>query len=196
MKNYKENILIAMAALCVGLLAALYGSIMAIYTPMRSGIEEFDTIVKYSIILIAIFMIIFYGYLYIIKKKFKGIVYFAYASKDKEIADYFKKNLSSRGYRCLPEEYSYKLGDNIYERMDRELSRSKALIVIISPNSKGMKLVNQPVKLMKKKKKKILPILVGNVETPQILSGVLSADYTEGSDKTLYLVLDALGESV
>lgn len=188
MKKYKDIILIV--------LAALYGVVAAIYTPKIGGIEEFDTIVKYSIILIAIFMIIFYGYLYLVKKKFKGIVYFAYASKDEEIADYFKKNLSSRGYRCLPEEDSYKLGDNIYERMDRDLSRSKALVVIISPNSKGMKLVNQPVKLMKKKKKKILPILVGDAETPRILSGVLSTVYSEGTDKTLYLVLDALGETV
>lgn len=188
MKKYKEILLI--------ILAALYGVVIAIYTPKIGGVEEFGTIITYSIALIVIFMVIFYSYFYLVKKKFKGIIYFAYSPKDKEIADYFKENLSSRGYRCLPEEDSYKLGDNIYERMDRELSRSKALIVIISPNSKGMKYVNQPVKLMKKKKKKILPILVGDVDPPQILSGVLSTDYTKEAGKTLYLVLDALGESV
>ena len=188
MKKYKESILV--------FLAALYGVGVAIYTSKIGVIEEFSIIITYSISLITIFMVIFYGYYYLVRKKFKGNIYFSYSSKDREIADYFKRNLSLRGYKCLPEEESYKLGDNMYERMDRELSRSKALLVIISPNSKGMKLVNQSVRLMKKKKKKILPILVGDAETPQILSGVLSTNYTEDSEKTLYLVLDALGETV
>ena len=49
---------------------------------------------------------------------------------------------------------------------------------------------------MKKKKKKILPVVIGDIEVPQSLSGILYTEYDDNPERTLYLVLEALGESV
>ena len=176
-------------------IASILGASIAMFSSKTMGRDEIGEIIAYSIIVVAVFFLFIYYYNYLIKKKYKGYVYFAYSSKDKDVADVFMSRLGYLGYRCLPEEGSFKLGDNIMERLDRDLSRSRALLVIVSPNSKGLKTVNQAIKIMKKKKK-ILPILVGNVEVPQILTGILCTEYDDNPGRTLYLVLEALGESV
>lgn len=178
------------------IIASILGASIAMFSSKTMGWNEFGEIVAYSIIVVAFFFVFIYYYYYLIKKKYKGYIYFSYSTKDKDVADVFMLRLGSLGYRCLPEEGSFKLGDNIMERLDRDLSRSRALIVIVSSNSKGLKTINQAIKIMKKKKKKILPVLIGDVEVPQSLSGILYTEYDDNPERTLYLVLEALGESV
>lgn len=178
------------------IIASILGASIAMFSSQTLGRDEIGQIVAYSIIVVAFFFVFIYLYNYLIKKKYKGYIYISYSTKDKDVADVFMSRLVSLGYRCLPEEGSFKLGDNLIERLDKDLSRSRALLVIVSSNSKGLKVVNQAIKIMKKKKKKILPVLIGNVEVPQSLSGTLCAEYDDNPGRTLYLVLEALGESV
>lgn len=170
------------------------GASIAIFSSITLGRDEIGEIIKYSIIVITFFFIFIYFYNYLLKKKYKGYIYFSYSYKDKDIADFLMSNLDSLGYRCLPDESSFKLGDSVIETLDRDLSRSKALLVILSSDSKGLKTIGQAVKIMKRKKKKILPVLVGNVEVPQSLSGILCTEYDNNPGRTLYLVREALGE--
>lgn len=188
MSKFKEIVLI--------ILASILGASIAMFSSKTLGRDEIGEIVTYSIIVVAFFFVFIYLYDYLIKKKYKGYIYISYSTKDKDVADVFISRLASLGYRCLPEEGSFKLGDNLIERLDKDLSRSKALLVIVSSNSKGLKTVNQAIKFMKKKKKKILPVLVGDAEVPQSLSGILCTEYDDNPERTLYLVLEALDESV
>lgn len=188
MKRVKELLLIAFAA--------IYGVFAALFSSTVVGVEDYDKVVMYGFGMVAFFMGLFYGYFYYQKKRYKGIIYFAYSMKDANIADVFRKNLRERGYKCLPDTESYKLGDNIYNQMERDLSHAKALLVIVSNNSKESQIINHSIKIMKKRKKKILPITVGEVRIPGNLYGILSTEYDPTSNKTLYLVLEALGESV
>ena len=187
MKTYKEIILSILAFLC-GVAIAYYSSIVV-------SDREFDIVILYGFLLTLFSLVLFCVSSYYFKKKYKGTIYLLYSTKDNAIATFFKENLRSRGYRCLPDEESYKIGDNIYEIMDRDLNRSKALLAIISANSQNLKLVDQSIKLSKRKKKKILPIIVGDVETPNSLTGILSTDYNPSPDKALYLVLEALEQT-
>ena len=40
------------------------------------------------------------------------------------------------------------------------------------------------------------PVLVGDVEAPQSLSGIICTEYDDNPGRTIYLVLEALGDSV
>ena len=124
------------------IIASILGASIAMFSSKTMGWNELGIIVAYSIIVVAFFFVFIYYYYYLIKKKYKGYIYISYSTKDKDVADVFMSRLGSLGYRCLPEEGSFKLGDNIMERLDRDLSRSKALIVIVSSNSKGLKIIN------------------------------------------------------
>ena len=126
-------------------IASILGASIAMFSSKTMDRDEIGEIITYSIIVVAFFFLFIYYYNYLIKKKYKGYVYFAYSSKDKDVADIFMSRLGSLGYRCLPEEGSFKLGDNIMERLDRDLSRSR---------------------------------------------------YDDNPGRTLYLVLEALGESI
>lgn len=175
---------------------AVYGALMAIFSSSFIGFEDLDKVMIYGIFLVISFIVLLYSYYFYLKKKYKGTIYLVYSKKDADVADTFKTCLRDRGYKCLPDDDSYKLGDNIYNRMERDLSQAKALLLIISENTKEVKLLNHAVKIMKKRKKKILPITIGDVKVPNNLYGILSTEYDPYSNKTIFLVLEALGESV
>lgn len=153
----------------------------------------FKDMILYVIMICITFMLSAFIIKEVNKAKYKGTIFLSYMPEDKVSVDFFRNKLESVGYRCYPDLKRFELGCDIYEDVDKELEKSSTIIVFISRYSIRSKYFSYTIREMKKKKRRILPIVLeDSVEIPTSLRNKVLVFYNLGKEKVLYKILLAL----
>ena len=102
-----------------------------------------------------------------------GEVFLAHSVKDKEIAGKLIEALNEARIKVMTPETVLHVGDRIEDTIRKAIDSSKGVVVIISPNSMGSNWMKKEMAYAKESGKRLFPALVGDVESPSDLAGIL-----------------------
>jgi hypothetical protein len=113
-------------------------------------------------------------------------VFISYSHNDNQIARQISHSLEEFGFEVFYDE-KISLGSNVFKELQTNLLTSDAFIVLVSNNSNNSQSVKQELVSaiayqQERKKPLITPIVIGDVEVPQILSRIRYLQYSQDDD--------------
>lgn len=130
------------------------------------------------------------------KKWILGKVFTSHSSKDKPFVRRIAKRLWKEGYQVWLDEKERVPGDALAARLSDALAQSRVVAVVVTPNSLGSRWLkfelNKAAERMVKGECRLIPILLGDVEPPNELKGVIYADFRSSFRDGVRSVLAAL----
>jgi hypothetical protein len=124
-------------------------------------------------------------------------IFISYSQRDKAFADALAKNLVLLKHHVWMDRWELKVGDSLTEKVQTALTRSSAVIVIVSKNSVESgwcrrELNAALVREIEEKRSLILPCRIDDCEMPLFLRDKLYADFATDPDKALSDIDSAL----
>lgn len=125
------------------------------------------------------------------------VVFISHSSKDKPLIRQLANDLKAEGVDVWLDERKILVGDSISEKIGQGLAESDFFIIAISDNSINSEWVkkelnNAIVKEIERRKTVILPIKLGDVEMPNLISDKLYADFTVSYKEGFLKLLNAI----
>lgn len=134
--------------------------------PINNTIQiNFLDLITYVFYVSIIIVFLFYLFVFLSKKRRKGILFISYSPEDENKALSLRGKLQANGYICYPLPNSRNIGDLfIDDQIIHWLDKSESLLVLVSEHSIKSSYVSFTIKHMIKQKKKVLPIRIDNSE--------------------------------
>lgn len=110
-------------------------------------------------------------------------VFISYNQGDREFAHKLATALEQFPVNVLIDTHELRVGDNINERINELVSNSTYFIFIISKESMQSKWANKELEKAIAMKKKVLPVITDPIEPPDILKGIVYANFTDSFDE-------------
>lgn len=131
-----------------------------------------------------------------VEKTLLGKIFISHSSQDKKFVRMLVSELEARGFSTWLDERALHVGDPLAKSIGEAIAAARVVIVIISEESLRSNWVryelNHAAELMIKGKCRLIPILIGAVEPPPEIRGILYADFRKSFKYGLDRVLDAL----
>lgn len=122
-------------------------------------------------------------------------IFISYSHEDRFAAGALAQRLETLGYRPWIDYSSIRGGDNWQQRIHEALDQSRALIVLLTPDSIGSDWVRQEVLMAFEANRRVIPLMIRPCEPPDYLHTIQYIDCREYSDETLdelRMVLDGV----
>lgn len=124
-------------------------------------------------------------------------IFLSYSSKDKPFVKKLTDDLKKNGIRVWYDEYEIKIGDDLLERIKEGLKNSAYYGVVLSNSYLNSAWASKELQIMLyqekiQNSKKILPILIENVELPHFLQNRVYADFTKSYEEGLNALIKKL----
>lgn len=119
-------------------------------------------------------------------------IFISYSHQDKEWVQRLKNDLDQEGFRIWIDEKNIRVGNPIGEKIKTGVSSCHFFCVILSQHSIKSSWVEEECKLARKVQKKILPVLIHEVELPMILRDLKFADFSWDYERGFKQLLDAI----
>ena len=131
-----------------------------------------------------------------LEKTLLGKIFISHSSKDKRFVRKLVSELEARGFSTWLDERELHAGDQLAETIGDAIASAKVVVVVISKASVRSKWLrhelNQATELMIKGKCRLIPVVIGKVEPPPEIGGILYADFRSGFNTGLSKVLSTL----
>lgn len=131
-----------------------------------------------------------------LEKTLLGKIFISHSSKDKKFVRRLVAQLERRGFGTWLDERELHAGDHLAERIGEAIATAKVVIVVVSEESLRSGWLrhelNQATELMIKGKCRLIPALIGSVEPPAEIHGILYTDFRHSFKRGLDKVLDTL----
>ncbi len=124
-------------------------------------------------------------------------IFISYSHADKEFVDMLAANLVREKHHIWMDRWELNVGDSLTEKIEKNLSGSSAMLVILSENS-----VNSPwckreltaglVRELEERKTIVLPCVLDDCKIPLFLRDKMYADFRKDPDEAFELVDRAL----
>jgi len=108
-------------------------------------------------------------------------VFLSYSIKDKTNAKRLAYYLERNGVTVWYDEFEIKLGQNIIEKIDKGLKESDYILILLSKDSLASKWVTYEIRNFVNQNKKIVTILLDDVEIPSYIMNSYTIDLRESS---------------
>lgn len=110
-------------------------------------------------------------------------VFISYNQSDKEFAHKLATALEQFPVNVLIDTHELRVGDNINEKINELVSNSTYFISILSKESIQSKWANKELEKAIEMKKKVLPVITDPIEPPEILKGIVYANFTSSFEE-------------
>lgn len=105
-------------------------------------------------------------------------VFISYTQGDREFAHKLAAALEQFPVNVLLDTHELRVGDNMNERINELVSNSTYFIFVISRESIQSKWANKELEKAIEMKKRILPVITDPIEPPDMLKGIVYANFT------------------
>lgn len=134
-------------------------------------------------------------------KEKKGVedkpkIFLSYSHKDQDTAKKIVNMLRKANLNVWFDENEIQVGDSFTDKIDQAIDKSNYILPIISNNSVKSKQLNREIGIAIKEKKKILPILIENVNPPEQISSIKYANFGIDYNQGLNDLLKALSADI
>jgi hypothetical protein len=124
-------------------------------------------------------------------------VFVCYSSADKRFVDHLALQLRSHGVEVWYDDWEIKVGDSIVEKVFDGLSKSDALIVVLSAESVKSRWVTEElntaaIRRIDDNDILLLPVLREDCDIPTVLRQLRYADFRDDTEDALMELLDAI----
>ncbi len=123
-------------------------------------------------------------------------MFISHSSKDKPFVRRLAKKLWSDGYDCWIDEAELVPGDMLSMRLSEAIKESRVVIVVVTEHSlksKWLKFeLNKATEFMVDGECRVIPIVIGEVEPPDVIKGHIYADFRKAFAVGYKAVLAAL----
>lgn len=124
-------------------------------------------------------------------------IFISYNHRDAAFAEALAQNLLRQKHHVWIDKWEMNVGDSLADRVQQALTRSSAVLVILSPNSVESgwcrrELNAALVREIEEKSSIILPCLIADCEIPLFLRDKLYADFRSDADEAFWKVLRSL----
>lgn len=121
-------------------------------------------------------------------------VFLSHSSKDKPFVSRLATDLKSKGVPVWFDQWELKVGDSLSQRIERGISQSGWLAVVVSKNSSNSDWVQKELRAaqareLRDKSVFVLPIIIDDCEIPLFLLDKLYADFRASYDQGLEALL-------
>lgn len=121
-------------------------------------------------------------------------VFLSHSSKDKPFVSRLATDLKSKGVPVWFDQWELKVGDSLSERIERGISQSGWLAIVVSKNSSNSDWVQKELRAaqareLRDKSVFVLPIIIDDCEIPLFLLDKLYADFRASYDQGLEALL-------
>lgn len=165
-------------------IVALISSIIAI------GIIFFKSEISFSFIEISIGLLgsiigalLSIAFSYFVRKRAKAKVFIAYSYNDNEIAHKLIATLDKNHFKVITQEEIGNVGEPTEQLTRQAIKEVGIIIVVVSKEFYKSKSIKRLIDYSKSMHKKILPVLIEDVELPNSLSNLQYIDTTKDFDK-------------
>jgi hypothetical protein len=122
-------------------------------------------------------------------------VFISYTQRDKDFAHKLAATLERHtSANVLIDTHELRVGDNINERIGELVNNADYFVFVISKVAIQSKWANSELESAIEMKKKILPVLLEKVDTPDVLKGIVYADFSDSFDKGIEQLILTLKE--
>lgn len=126
-----------------------------------------------------------------------GKIFISHSSKDKKFVRRLVSKLEATGYSVWLDERELHVGDQLAKSIAEAIAGARVVVVVISEASLRSNWLryelNHATEMMIKGKCRLIPVLIGPVEAPPEIGGMLYADFRGSFERGLAKVLDTLG---
>ena len=122
----------------------------------------------------------------------KPKIFLSYSHNDRDKARQIANELRKANLDIWFDEYEIKVGESLIEKIRQAMGKSNYVVMIISKDSVKSKWLNKELDIAIKANKKILPILIDNVNLPEQVSSIKYADFNKDYNKGLTDLLESL----
>ena len=130
------------------------------------------------------------------RRSLLGKIFISHSSLDKTFVRRLVKRLATKGFDTWLDEHEMVVGDPLANKIAEGVSRAKIVIVVVSPNSVESKWLKYELNLatdrMVKGECRLLPLVIGDVDPPPEVRGLLYADFRESFSDGFKSILTAL----
>lgn len=124
-------------------------------------------------------------------------IFISYNREDSKFADKLARNLAMRKYPVWMDRWELNIGDSLIDKIQKALSSSVAILVILSRNSVDSEWCKKELNsgLMRELAEKtvlLLPCVIDDCEIPLFLREKLYADFRQDYDKAFKQIEDSL----
>lgn len=177
--------------LLAGLLGSI-GSIAALLIIYRSKFEIDIIKLEPFIIFFAAFAGLLTFFLSRKLKERERTVFIIYAHKDKDKAHQIRTELNKFGVNALMDEQVIKIGDNIKEGIEKNITSANKILILLSEATMNSDWIVSEIQLAKKANKQIFPAMISKSVVPPSLEGIKYAELFEINKDTIYPLIKAL----
>jgi hypothetical protein len=110
-------------------------------------------------------------------------VFISYTQGDREFAHKLAAALEQFPVNVLLDTHELRVGDNINEKINELVSNSTYFLFVISRESIQSKWANKELEKAIEMKKRILPVITGPIEPPDMLKGIVYANFTSSFEE-------------
>ena len=126
-------------------------------------------------------------------------IFISYNRKDRAIVDTLAKNLVAAKHNVWVDRWELSLGDSLIQKIQDALTKSSAILVILSKNSVESEWCKKElsaglVRELEERKTVVMPCVIGDCEIPLFLRDKLYADFRENPDEAFRLVDQSLAK--
>ena len=114
----------------------------------------------------------------VIVKDFSGQIFISHSHSDADFAELLQLHLEKEGIKCWRDDLRLKIGQDWREEIDSGISKSKAMIVIMSPEARKSEYVTYEWAYAWGKNVKILPIMLIQTALHPRLESLQYLDFT------------------
>jgi predicted nucleotide-binding protein len=129
---------------------------------------------------------------YVTATRIKAVTFILCSSEDKEIARKINDDLNKYGFKSFLSEDVIFIGDNIHEKINKNIRDSDFIVPVISNKAINSKWVKDEISFAIEHKKKIFPLLIEDVRLPEELSEVKYANIKQDYDESIRILAKSL----
>lgn len=130
------------------------------------------------------------------RRSLVGRIFISHSSLDKAFVRRLVKRLDKAGFDTWLDEHEMVPGDPLAKKIAEGVSEAKIVLVVVSPNSVNSKWLKYELNIaterMVKGDCRVIPLVIGDVEPPPEVRGLLYADFRESFARGFKSILTAL----
>lgn len=110
-------------------------------------------------------------------------LFISYSNVDIEFVEKLIKEIELYRVNILFDKHELNVGDNIHQKLNELVENCDYFLVVISENSNSSQWLQKEIELAVNSNKKVLPVIVDDATVPDLIRGLVYADFRDSFEK-------------